>query len=812
MKQKRTLHVICQAHLDPVWIWPRRDGYSEALTTLGSAADFLECESDLCFTRSSAAIYRWVQHADPGLFERICSLVASGRWEVVNGWEVQPDCNLPLGESFVRQSLYGKRWFQNELGVDVTIGYNVDSFGHSGNLPQILVRSGMTHYVCMRPFKDLEGRPYPSLFWWEGPDGSRVLCWRIPRAYGQSPATTADELEEQVREEAASSFVEGISHAPFFLGVGNHGGGPTRRLIERMRVLQKDPNLPEIRFSTMGQFFRKVRQSRGKDALPVLRQGLQYVDVGCYAAHGRIKRACRGAERSLLKAEAMDSLAGLAGLPRLSMTDNSVTAWRSLLFGQFHDILAGTCIQSTDREIFNLFSSAEQVGAVRFEDALHRVARSIDTSWGKKGMLTLFNPLPWERQAVVSFDTFVNPTADMPIRCLRDHRGRRHPIQWGPPETCFGPMGMEWKKLHAVVSLPAGGYRSFALSGEVSPQASGTFPSATVHTSGAGLSRLGWKGRENLLSEAMCLRVFRDSGDTWGHKLSAYDEELGEPIFRDCGLLVNGPLVQVYRQTFTWKQSTIQIYITLRRGIPHAELKFRINWQEPRELLRVIVPTRFKGADVLVSEPGGQTVRKADGKEKPATEWLALSGTHRGSERAIGIVADRSMSYCCAAGQIGITLARSSFYAHHHPQEVADAEENPYLDMGALSYRLFLLAGPSVDQLSLPNLSWEMDTPAERVMDNAHPGELPPQGSLLQMGPGMALMALKPAEDGNGWILRMHETRGRRARTCLKAGSGKLQCWEAVVEPHEIVTLRLAHRSGKLRAQTASMLERGGKR
>lgn len=809
MKQKRILHIICQAHLDPVWIWPRRDGYSEALTTIGSAVEFLEREEDMCFTRSSSAVYRWIRESDPDLFTRIQRLVASGRWEVVNGWEVQPDCNLALGESYVRQSLLGKAWFRSELGVDVNVGYNVDSFGHSGNLPQILLKSGMPNYVCMRPFRQLNGTPYASLFWWESPDGSRILCWRIPRAYGQSPATTPDELEAQIREEAKGSFVEGIKHAPFFLGVGNHGGGPTRRLVERIRKLQTDHTLPKIQFSTLGCFFAAVRRSVGANNLPVLRKGLQYVDVGCYAAHGRIKRASRRAERLLLKAESIQSMESLLGIKRGPGRPASLnSAWQSLLFGHFHDILAGTCVESADTEIANLFGHAEYKAERVCESGLHRMARAMDTRWGEKGMLVLFNPLPWQRDAEVAFDTFVAPTAEGEIHSLRDSHGRLIPIQWGPSETCFGPMGMKWRKLRTVVNLPAFGYRTFALSEAVVKTSGRAFPAILINRRQAGLSRIGANREENLLSAGMRLEVFEDRGDTWGHKLSAYKRSIGRPRLMACAQLEDGPVVKLNRQVLNWKRSSIKVHIIERSGIPYTELSFRINWQEPRQLLRLIIPTRFEDTDVVCSEPGGQTTRAADGNEKPATEWIAVRGKCGTRNRCLGVVADRSMSFCANRGELGIVLARSSFYAHHHPQEVDDPEENAYLDMGILEYRVRIVSGSSLSRLRLHRIAWEMETPAERVMEHSHAGHLPSEGSLLEVFPStVAVMAIKPAESGTGILLRLQETTGKPTSVRIHVGNGKLISWEGILGRYEIGTFLIVSQGAKKGIWKTGLLE-----
>jgi alpha-mannosidase len=795
MKQRKTLHLICQAHLDPVWIWPRRDGYSEALTTMASAVQFLESEPDMKFTRSSAAVYRWVLESDPELFARIRKLVRAGRWEVVNGWEVQPDCNLPLGESFIRQSLYGKQWFREHLGVDVTIGYNVDTFGHAGNLPQILRLSGFDAYVCMRPFNDPAGQPYPNLFWWESPDGSRVLCWRIPRAYGQEPHASADHLEASIRLEAESNFVKGIRHAPFFLGVGNHGGGPTRRQIDRIRRLQEDADLPELRFSTMREYFDTVCGEEGFGDIPVHREGIQYINVGCYASHGLIKRACRRTERQLLKAESAASMVELAGLsaPKLDKAVH-LSAWRSVLFNQFHDILGGTCIQSADESILDQFGHAGHIAEASVDRSLHALSRKVDTSWVEKGALMLFNPLPWERRASVAFDTFVEPTGEQPITHLQDAAGKRYPIQWAASEACFGPMGMKWRKLHATVTLPALGYRAFAMAEGRAPRLTAFKPKhGRVNRRRAGLSHLGLSGKENLLAGAIRLQVLEDSGDTWGHRLTKYDEVLGEPELLETKVLESGPLVRVVRQVAQWKQSRIRLYATFHRDRPEVELRIAVNWQEPRELLRLVVPTRFKDAKILVSEPGGRVLREPDGREKPATEWVAIGGKVAGKSRSVGLVSDRPISYYCKAGEIGIALARSSFYAHHQPNTVKDPLENPYLDIGERDCRLALIAAAGAPgNLDLHRLAWEHDVPAERVVDHGHAGVLPAEGSFLSIAPeSVSFHALKPSEDGRALVLRIQETHGRQTSARVNVAGKRALAWEGELKPFEIRTLRI---------------------
>lgn len=813
MTQPRVLHLICQAHLDPVWIWPRRDGVSEALTTIASAVRFLREEPDMRFTRSSTAVYQWIAEADPGLFREVQDLMAAGRWEIVNGWVVQPDCNLSLSESFVRQSLYGKSWFEDHFGVDVNIGYNVDSFGHAGGLPQLLRRAGFAYYVFMRPVPAMDGGNLPLLFRWRSDDGSEVLTWRIPQNYGQSPSATADFLEEEIRKAADNNFAPGFQHAAFFVGVGNHGGGPTRRQIDRIRKLQKDTSLPELRFSTMRDFFAAVEaEKEAMEALPIIKTGLQYHAVGCYSAHSRLKRWCRRGERSLLRAEALENAARLAGAPENHNTQKPLRkAWETLLFNQFHDILGGTCLESIDEEIRDDIGSVAQKGDSISSRALHAIARSVDIPDAKGGVLFLMNPLPWERQAEVAFDTFVAPDGGDLITHLKTPEGQSEPIQWEASEACFGPMGMEWKKLHASVKLPPLGYNTFYL-------ATGKAPRVTtkqrkdlkVSKTELGIDFMGVRERENLLTAPIGLEVLPDVSDTWGHRTKRYEGNIGSPTLVDTQTLANGPVVTIIRQRATWNRSEIVLYIKYWRQRREIELAFRLNWQEERQILRLVIPTVFNGKDTYAGEPGGCSVRVSDGDEKPANEWLAIAGRVKGRPRAIGLAGDRAFSHTCSDGCIRIMLARSGFYAHHFPRSPRDAVENPYLDYGILERRFRLTcATGGTEALQLHRLAWEIDNGAERVVDSAHPGHLPSTQSLLEISPSsVALHAIKESEDGESLIVRIQELTGKPVEAKVSAPTLRTKDWSGLLEPWEIRTLAIPLRDRRRAVRSLDLLER----
>ena len=158
--EKPVLHLVCNAHLDPVWQWDWQEGCLEALSTFRHAVEFLETYPDLVFNHNEALLYEWVEQHDPALFARIRELVSSGRWNVSGGWFLQPDCNMPEGASFVRLALYGRRYFYEKFGVQPRVAYHFDAFGHNGSLPQILSKLGFEMYIHTRP-SAADVRPYP---------------------------------------------------------------------------------------------------------------------------------------------------------------------------------------------------------------------------------------------------------------------------------------------------------------------------------------------------------------------------------------------------------------------------------------------------------------------------------------------------------------------------------------------------------------------------------------------------------------------------------------------------------------------------
>src|SRR5438105_4479817 len=382
----KTLHMIGNAHLDPVWLWQWPEGFQEVKATFRSVLDLMKEYDDFLFTASSAALYQWIEQNDPAMFEEIKQRVAEGRWEIAGGWWIEPDCNVPSGESLVRQGLYGQHFFRDKLGVTATVGYNVDSFGHSAMLPQILRKSGMTSYVFLRPQPHELGLP-SRLFWWESDDGSRVLACRIPYEY----CTWGRELHQHVRK-CMAELKAPLDELLCFYGVGNHGGGPTRENLRSIRELDRDPALPALSFSTPTRFFESLRH---KDVpLPVVHDELQHHARGCYSVHSGVKQWNRRAENLLLTAEKFAVLARhCTGLPYPS---DFGRAWKDVLFNQFHDILGGTSIEPAYTDARDSYGEAITIATRHLNNAVQALAWHIDVEPCEECTpLAVFNPHSW---------------------------------------------------------------------------------------------------------------------------------------------------------------------------------------------------------------------------------------------------------------------------------------------------------------------------------------------------------------------------------------------------------------------------------
>ena len=765
-RQRKVLHIIGHSHIDAAWLWPWRDGEDAVLTTFRSALNRMRETPGFCYTHSSSAHYRWVERADPALFAEIRQRIGEGRWEVVGGWPVEPDCNIPATESFVRHSLYGKRYCQSSLGVDVKIGFNPDSFGHAAGLPTILRRAGYGYYVFMRPQE--HEMDLPLLFWWEGPDGSRVLVSRIWHDY--------DADADDVRPAANGAFAPGFNHAAFFLGVGDHGGAITREQLRQVLDLRKDPGLPELRFSTLRAFFQEIESSPGFVSLPVVKGELQHHARGCYSAYGEGKYLNRRAERSLMQAESIALVANLSAgrvYPGAEFSD----AWWKVLFCQFHDMLAGTSLYSDYQEVRDSIGYACEVAQTSKIEALETMAKRVDLSQVEEGAVFLFNPLPWRRKALVEFYTGSNPSGHARITHLLSKDGVKVPVQWRPSES----MTPSWfPRIHAWVELPSCGYKVFELAHGEAPKAEAFKDFATVSETGFGISSLKAEDGTELLAGSIGLVVVSDTSDTWAHGVKQFRQEMGRPTLISSAIVEDGPVTRVTRHRARWRDSEIVLDIAQFAGMDFIELHFVIDWREHEQILKLEIPTALANPRVSAKVPCEALERSANGEEEPYQDWVGVEGRLNNADYTVALINNSTYSYDCLNGLLRTVLIRSAPFARHNPNQVPYNDDNAWQDQGRQERRFWLMCGRgSYRELALDRRAEELQTPAEYVMDSAHLGAEPWEKSFLEVMPSNVwVLAVKQAEvqvdnRGNaassGTILRIQERSGSATKASVKS-------------------------------------------
>lgn len=390
------IHLVCNAHLDPVWLWPWQEGAAEALSTFRVAADFCDEFEGYIFNHNEALLYEWVEEYDPRLFTRIRNLVEAGRWHIMGGWYLQPDCNMPSGESLVRQVLYGRRYFQDKFGKRPTTAINFDPFGHSRGLVQILSKSGYDSYIFCRPMHDDLVLPAEE-FDWIGFDGSKVIGHRGFGHYLSQKGEATSKIKKFLDE--GPSQEGGL----LLWGIGNHGGGASRQDLEAIAELSQ--RLAEdgvkVIHSTPEDYF-KARSAQSPER-PAYTGALNPWAPGCYTSQIRIKQTHRELENELYSCEKMATQAALRGLMEYPQTEVR-EALKDLMFCEFHDILPGTSIaQVEEYSLARLCHGLEIVSRVK---ARAFFALSAGEPLTEDGVIPLFlyNPHPFTVEGCIDVE------------------------------------------------------------------------------------------------------------------------------------------------------------------------------------------------------------------------------------------------------------------------------------------------------------------------------------------------------------------------------------------------------------------------
>jgi len=788
---KKPLFLICNAHLDPVWLWEWEEGLAETLSTFRAVAEMTDEFEGFAFCHNEAVLYQWVEEYDPELFSRIQQFVAQGRWNIIGGWYLQPDCNLPAGESFVRQISAGKNFFRQKFGVEPRTAVNFDSFGHSRGLVQILKKSGYTSYLFCRPQRTFLELPADD-FRWVGCDGSEILAHRASDHYNTQMGQAVEKIQKWFADHPHRDF--GL----LLWGIGDHGGGPSRgdlRGIERLRASSPDW---DVLHAAPEDYFYRLYERHAE--LPRWEKGLNPWSVGCYTSMIRVKQGNRRLESLLYMTEKMLTQAALKGLmtyPAEALRE----AERDMMFCQFHDILPGSSIAEV--EAFALQRQAHGAEILSRLKARAFFALTDGQSAPQEGdfPLLVYNPHPSsvETTVVCEFQPLEpNLASDTTFWLpeLFDQNGGRVPFQL-EKESC-NILDDQRKRLVFRANLQPAQMNRFNCRLRVIPLAEKPrqvdFPpqydfhgdelTVRINPSSGLMDEYAVKGTTFLLPNAFRPMVMQDDADPWGMRVRSFREAAGEfqlmtpaeaaefagvnrPELPPIRIIEDGAIRTTVEALLQFNHSRMCLRYKIPRRGSEVEVELRVYWQEKDRLLKLSLPTPFRDGACWGEIPYGVESCDRPGEELVMQRWAGVASAD--GQRMLTVVNDGIHGWDFSAGELRLTMLRSPAYSGHpitgNEHILRQDRFEPRLDQGERCFRFWLNAGEGRIRRERIDLEAVLhhETPMALCawsMDSKHP-ILP---GIMLSNPTVRLAALKMAESEPWVIIRLFETTGA-ART-----------------------------------------------
>jgi len=753
-----TAHLAGHAHIDLSWLWRWEETVADiARFTFSGTLAQMDKMPGLTFAQSQAAIYEAVEKAFPELFARIAAKIREGTWIPVGGMWVEPDVNMPDGESLARQLLYGKRYFLDKFGFDVKVGWNPDTFGHSWQMPQILRKAGIESYV----FERCPPGPDPThFFWWEGLDGSRVLGYVPPGWYLADLRDGTRKILEGARKNTD------LKDFLLLYGAGDHGGGPRDTDIEAIEKFRDDPNEPRLAFASPEAYFKMIAgQGAG---FPVVRRELNFTFPACYTTQAKTKKNNRGLESLLLSAEKFSAVAVTSGYRDYYPERDLDEAWKIVLRHQFHDILDGSSIGPVYDEVEGFYTQARERGERALDFSLETISNMIDTR-GPGVPVVVYNPLFWERTEPAIAEVDVPPDAKngrpwTGTVGMTDGNGKSIPVQIldrrGEGERTV------FRVLFMAESVPSLGYRLYRLV----PSKDGWDGPKTVRAGAREIEneflrvRLDPKtGRiENLFDKAAGREVLAGPGNVLEavadepESMSAWELGLKDLVGRagDGGAAIEiverGPIRAVLRIKTRFRESTFAQDLILYRGLPRLDCRMALDWRERNVMIKAAFPLNLKAPSARFEIPYGSIARPADGTEVPALRWIDVS--EASGDYGVALLNDSKYGFDVKGG----TMRMSVIHGPTSPDPEADRGRHELL------YSVFPHQG-DWKAAGVTRKGLELGNPLIVRVPLSHAGPLPESSSFLRVGPSNVILSAVKKEMGyaeRGLILRLYEIHG----------------------------------------------------
>ncbi len=749
-KRAGQISLVGQSHLDIVFMWPYIETIRKNIRTTASVLNLMREFPELLFSQSQQKLYEDLEQYAPELFQQVRQRQREGRWECIGGMYIEPDCNLISGESFVRQILYGKRYFRSQFGTDAKTCWLPDVFGMSWSIPQILLKAGMKYVssIKLTSWNDYNDFPYHT-FWWQGVDGSRVLT-HFPNTHFNrylEPKVVKRHWDQYLQKRECGDSL-------MMYGMADGGSGPTREMINYAKRLKSFPGLPACKIDKVDSYFERI--SRKVRNLPVWNDEL-YLEGhrGTYTSAALLKRLNRRCECLYREAEIFSSFASLMGLPYPQQELEQ--GWKKILLHQFHDTLPGSHPKPAFEWAVRDLEKAVDIGTKARAEALNYLGSKIQAP---AQSIVVFNSLPWKRTDVVKM-TIGRRKADFVIR---DQKGKEVPYQ------VLNENGKECEIAFIAQDVPSVGYRSFYIeSGSPTPSASGSLRVSDNRLENQFfILELDQIGNIKRLFDKRGSREILAAGER-GNVFQLFEDKPGQysawdiiPNYKDTEWKIdqleelavekNGPVMISLRRTYSFLSSQIRQEIVLYSELPRIDFLTLVNWRETEKLLKVSFPVDILSKTATYDIPFGNITRPTHTStswdeakfEVCGHKWADLSEGDYG----VSILNDCKYGHDIRENVMRLTLLKAPTY----PNPVGDKGEHIF------TYSLYPHPG-SWREAETPLRAYELNAPLVAVIAGPNEGGvLPPSGSFVELDRrGVFIEAIKKAEDSEALVFRFVE-------------------------------------------------------
>jgi alpha-mannosidase len=816
---KRNVHLICNAHLDPVWLWQWQEGAAATLSTFRIAAELCEKDGSFIFNHNEAVLYKWVQEYEPALFERIRKLVRAGRWHIMGGWYLQPDCNMPSGESIVRQILTGKSYFKDNFDVDVATAINFDPFGHSRGLVQIMSKSGYSSYMFGRPQKEWLKLGADD-FVWIGYDGSEVLASRFIGWYQSPLGAAAKTIKARMKDHPDRKVLAVL------WGVGDHGGGPSKADLRDVNQLIRQTRTENIIHSTPQNYFKELAQL--KNQLPKYSKDLNPWGVGCYTSMIRIKQKHRRLENELYMAEKMAAAAECAGL--LKYPDEQIAqAQVDLMFAEFHDILPGSSIAAVeDAALQTMDHGLEILSRIKLK-AFFAMAAGQPTAAKNEIPILVYNPHPFKIKTTVECEfNLADINFEEKFTQIKVYqKGRPLPSQ---VEKEASNVPLDWRKCVIFeAQLEPGRMNRFdcrltemkkkplpVLKARADKIVFRTKDLEVVINTRTGFVdhyRVG--GVDYVGKNAFMPLVIADNEDPWGMTVVSFRKMAGRFKLMDkkaaakfagvskaalepVRVIEDGDARSVVEALLRFENSFICQRYKLPKSGTEIEVAMDVHWHQKNQMLKLSVPAIEPESQYVGQTAYGVCDLPANGDEAVSQKWVAV--VSKNSNRALTCINDGIYGSDFSRNGLRLSLLRAAAYSGHpvEGREILMQDRySPRIDQGQRCFNLWFNAGAVKKRLE------RIDREALAKNEKPYALSFFPSGQGKQPKPFAMLSddivqitAIKKAQKGDDYIIRLFEPTGKpRATTLSLPLFGKKI--KISLGGFEIKTLRINPKTGK---------------